>query len=254
MEQAFDIFLWTMTALAAVVFVALYFVKAGYGVFFDHKWGLSVDNKLGWVLMESPVFIAMCVLWWYSDRRFEVVPLCFFAVFQLHYFQRSFIFPLLIKGHSRMPINIMLSGVLFNLLNALMQGGWIFYLAPMERYSIDWLATPQFVIGILVFFIGMYINIQSDSIIRNLRKEGDKGHYLPKGGMFTYVNSANYFGELLQWTGFAIMTWSWAGAVFAWWTFANLAPRAAALYTKYKEMFPLEMSKEKRKRIIPFIY
>ena len=34
--------------------------------------------------------------------------------------------------------------------------------------------------------------------------------------------SANYFGELLEWTGFAVASWSWAGAVFAWWTFANL--------------------------------
>ncbi|MDD4820860.1 MAG: DUF1295 domain-containing protein [Flavobacteriales bacterium] len=254
MEQTFDIFLWVMTLLAAVVFVALYFVKAGYGVFFDKKWGLSVDNKLGWVLMESPVFVVMSILWWYSARRWDVVPLCFFAVFQLHYFQRSFIFPMLIKGHSRMPLNIMLSGVLFNVLNALMQGGWIFYIAPQGRYTEQWLTSAPFIIGILVFFAGMFINIQSDAIIRNLRKPGDKGHYLPKGGVFTYVNSANYFGELLQWIGFAVMTWSWAGAVFAWWTFANLAPRAAALYTKYKEMFPEEMSKEKRKRILPFIY
>lgn len=254
MEHAFNIFLWTMTGVAAIVFIALYFVKAGYGMFFDKKWGISIDNKLGWVLMESPVFISMCILWWCSDRKWDVVPLCFFAVFQLHYLQRSFIFPLLIKGHSRMPLNVVLMGVVFNILNALMQGGWIFYISPANRYPLEWLWSPQFIIGVIVFFTGMFINIQSDSIIRHLRVEGDKGHYLPRGGMFTYVNSANYFGELLQWTGFAIMTWSWAGAVFAWWTFANLAPRAAALYGKYKEMFPVEMEKEKRKRIIPFIY
>ena len=254
MAHAFDIFLWVMTGMAFVVFIALFFVKAGYGMFVNGKWGPSVDNRLGWVLMESPVFIAMCILWWHSGRRWDAVPFCFFLLFQLHYFQRSFIFPLLIRGKGRMPVGIILMGVVFNVLNALMQGGWIFYVSPEGRYPVSWLYTPQFIVGVLMFASGMVVNIHSDSVIRGLRKPGDTGHYLPRGGLFRYVNSANYFGELLQWTGFAVMTWSWAGAVFAWWTFANLAPRAAALHKKYGEMFGDEFKKEKRKRIIPFIY
>lgn len=65
---------------------------------------------------------------------------------------------------------------------------------------------------------------------------------------------ANYFGELLEWVGFAVASWSWAGAVFAWWTFANLAPRAASLRRRYEREFGEEFSKLRRKRIIPFIY
>ena len=100
----------------------------------------------------------------------------------------------------------------------------------------------------------MYINIQSDDIIRNLRKEGDSRHYLPKEGMFRYVTSANYFGEFIEWVGFAILTWSWAGAVFAWWTFANLAPRAHRIYDAYKLEFSSELNTKKTKRFIPFIW
>ena len=100
----------------------------------------------------------------------------------------------------------------------------------------------------------MYVNIQSDGIIRNLRQPGDTAHYLPRGGMFRYVTSANYFGEWLEWTGFAILTWSWAGAVFSLWTFANLCPRAARIYKLYSQEFPDQMAKEKLKRFIPFIY
>ena len=66
--------------------------------------------------------------------------------------------------------------------------------------------------------------------------------------------SANYFGELLEWTGFAVASWSWAGAVFAWWTFANLAPRSASLYKRYEQEFGKEFTSLHRKRIIPFIY
>ena len=145
-------------------------------------------------------------------------------------------------------------GVFFNLLNALMQGGWIFYLAPDGRYTPDWLADPRFIIGTAVFFAGMGINWHSDRIIRHLRRPGDRNHYLPRGGMFRYVASANYLGELIEWCGFALLTWSLPGAVFALWTAANLIPRAAATHRRYTELFGEEYTRERRKRIIPFVY
>lgn len=243
-----------MSALAVVVFVALYHIDAGYGKFYDSKWGPSVGNRLGWFLMETPVFVAMLLLWYFSERRGDVVRLVFLLVFELHYFQRSFIFPLLIKGRSRMPLSIILMGVIFNTLNALMQGGWIFYVSPAEMYPAGWLLDPRFIGGLLIFAAGMFINLQSDNIIRHLRKPGDTRHYLPRGGMFRYVTSANYLGEFMEWVGFAVLTWSWSGAVFALWTFANLCPRAARIYERYKQEFGDALDCSKVKRIIPFIY
>ena len=250
----FYTFLTIMALTAVVVFVCLYFVDAGYGRFYDKKWGTSVNNRLGWVLMEAPVFFAMLALWLFSDRRGDIARLAFLLLFELHYFQRSFVFPMLIRGENRMPLSIILMGVLFNTLNALMQGGWIFYVSPAEMYPPEWLHSFQFFAGTLIFFAGMFINVQSDSIIRHLRQPGDRAHYLPTAGMFRYVSSANYFGEVLEWTGFAILTWSWAGAVFALWTFANLAPRAARIHRRYEEEFPEQFDGEKIKRILPFIY
>ena len=252
--HTFYVFLIAMAAIAVVVFVALFFVDAGYGKFYDKKWGPAVNNKLGWVLMESPVFFAMLLLWLLSDRRTDMVRLAFLFLFELHYFHRSFVFPLRLRGNSVMPLSIIVMGMTFNVLNALMQGGWIFYLSPVDYYPADWLTDPRFIIGFLIFISGMFVNIQSDDIIRNLRKEGDTQHYLPKQGMFRYVTSANYFGEFIEWVGFAILTWSWAGAVFALWTFANLAPRASRIYDKYKVDFAEELDTKKTKRIIPFIF
>ena len=252
--QSFHLFLIIMAVVALVVFVSLFFVDAGYGKFYNPKWGPAVNNKLGWVLMESPVFVAMLLLWLFSDRCGDLVRLAFLFLFELHYIQRSFVFPFRMRGDSVMPLSIVLMGVTFNVANALMQGGWIYYISPADYYPADWLTDPRFIGGFLVFIIGMYINIQSDDIIRNLRKEGDSNHYLPKGGMFRYVTSANYFGEFVEWVGFAILTWSWAGAVFALWTFANLCPRAARIYDRYKTEFGDELDTKKVKRIIPFIY
>jgi 3-oxo-5-alpha-steroid 4-dehydrogenase 1 len=184
----------------------------------------------------------------------------FFCIFQIHYLQRSFIFPFLIRGNSKMALGIILMGVLFNTCNALMQGGWFFYFAwenpwYAEHYgNINWLWSPQFIIGAVLFFTGFVINLHSDGIIRRLRKPGDTKHYIPKGGMFRYVSSANYFGEMVEWIGFAVLTWSWAGVVFAWWTFANLAPRANAIYENYQKEFGEEFTRLKLKRMIPFIY
>ena len=251
---SFHLFLIIMAVLAVVVFVSLYFVDAGYGKFYTPKWGPTVDNHLGWFLMEAPVFVAILLLWWFSDRRTDSVRLVFLLLFELHYFHRSFIFPMRLRGHGRMPLAIILMGVLFNTLNALMQGGWIFYVSPIDYYPADWLTSLPFIAGTAVFFAGMFINIQSDNIIRQLRKPGDTAHYLPRGGMFRYVASANYFGEFMEWVGFAILTWSWSGAVFALWTFANLAPRAARIYERYAREFPDDFDSAKVKRILPFIY
>ena len=254
MQYYFNIFLAGMAAVAVFVFITLYFVTAGYGKFATNKWGPAINNKIGWLIMEAPVFIVMCILFFCSNRYCNPVLLAIFSIFQLHYFQRSFIFPFLMKGKSKMPLSIIIMGATFNTLNGIMQGGWLFYISPEERYPLSWFTSWQFIVGTLIFIAGFIINLQSDSIIRNLRKPGDSKHYLPQGGMYNYVTSANYFGEILEWTGFAILTWSWAGAVFVWWTIANLVPRANTIYKRYKEEFGEQMKGKNLKRVIPFIY
>ena len=187
MAETFNIFLIVMAVLAAGVYVALHFFEAGYGYLFNPKYGPPVPNKVGWVVMESPVFIAMCVLWLMSGRTWEAGPMALFVLFQAHYLQRAFIFPLLLRGESKMPLGIVVMGMAFNTLNALMQGGWIFYVSP-ESYYADWFAKPYIYIGGALFLAGMAVNLHSDHIIRNLRKPGDTRHYIPRGGMFRYVS------------------------------------------------------------------
>lgn len=253
--EVFNTVLSVMALSAVVVFLCLLKVEAGYGVAYTKKWGPAVNNKLGWILMEAPVFFAMLWLWLSSDRRGDTVLVVMALLFLFHYFQRSFVFPFLIKGKSVMPLSVILMGVTFNTLNAYMIGGWLFYVSPVDYYGgMSWLMSPMFIVGCVIFFVGMAINWHSDYIIRHLRKPGDTGHYIPRGGMFRYVTSANYFGEFLEWCGFALLTFSAAGAVFALWTFANLAPRARKLHQRYEREFGDEYKKLNRKYILPYIY
>lgn len=72
----------------------------------------------------------------------------------------------------------------------------------------------------------MYINITSDRILRNLRKDGSSGYRIPYGGLFQYVSGANYLGECIEWAGYALFARSLPSVAFAFFTVSNLGPRA----------------------------
>ena len=169
--DSFHNFLFVLALVGLVVFVALYFVDAGYGKMRTEKWGPAINNKVGWCLMEMPVFVVMLYLWATSPVKFDLPYLVFFLIFQFHYFQRSFIFPFLLKGNSKMPLVIMGLSVIWNLINGFIQGYWLFHLAPFYApYAMSWLTDPRFIIGMMIFVLGWIINMHSDHVIRHLRK------------------------------------------------------------------------------------
>jgi len=144
---------------------------------------------------------------------------------------------------------IAIFAICFNLVNGSLNG--IYFNAFSREYTSEWLYDARFIIGILVFFTGAIINLKSDNYLLHLRKKAGNGYKIPFGGMFDYVSCPNFLGEILEWTGFAIMTWSPAALAFAVWTFFNLLPRALEHHTWYKKTFhdyPL-----KRKALIPFV-
>jgi 3-oxo-5-alpha-steroid 4-dehydrogenase 1 len=107
--------------------------------------------------------------------------------------------------------------------------------------------------GAAFFAIGMAINLHSDAVLFRLRRPGESGYRIPQGGLYRLVSSPNYLGEIVEWLGWAIATWSLAGLAFAVYTAAtaaNLVPRAIVHHRWYRDTFadyPVE-----RKAIIPF--
>ena len=244
--------LWAMAFMGLFVFVTLYFVDAGYGKFRSNKWGYSINNKLGWVLMECPALIP--IAYTIVALTPSALAILFMSLYALHYVYRSFIFPALLKGNSKMPLAITAMGATFNFTNStLLCASVVAFPKESYTYICSYAGNWNFWLGIVLFFMGMYTHMKADHTIRNLRKPGDTNHYLPKGGLFDYVTSANYFGELLEWTGFAILLCNPAAWMFVWWTAANLVPRAHAINKKYRAEFGNEQV-GKRKRVIPFIY
>lgn len=250
----FDTLTLMMAVLAIVVFIALQKIDAGYGMMYNRKWGPTISNRIGWIIMEAPAFLCMAAIWICSPHPEDPAACVMAGLFELHYLQRTFIFPLLMRGKSRMPWAIIVMGMIFNTINAYMIGGWLFFITPAGFYPLSWLYSPIFIMGTAIFFMGMIINLHSDHVIRNLRAPGDTRHYIPRKGFYRFVSSANYFGEFTEWVGFAILTCSVPAAVFAIWTFANLAPRAKAIHKRYTQEFGLRFTNLNLKYMIPFMY
>jgi steroid 5-alpha reductase family enzyme len=148
-----------------------------------------------------------------------------------------------------MPVLIVLLAIVFNLLNSYVNARWI---SHFGAYASDWLTDPRFLIGVAVFALGFVINFRADSVLFRLRKPGETGYKIPKGGLHDLVVSPNYFGEIVEWIGWAVLTWSTAGLSFAVYTVANLAPRALSHLRWYREEFP-EFPRERR-ALLPWVW
>ena len=247
---------WGILIASAVValamFILLFFISAPYGRHVRRGWGPSINSKWGWIIMESPAVIIFSILFAISDRKIELVPIVLFVLWLLHYVQRDLIFPFFLRTKKRMPILIMFFGMIFQISNTYLQARWIFHFSTPTAYTPSWLKDPRFIIGVIVFIIGYIINRHSDLVLRELRKPGENGYKIPFGGMYKFVSSPNYLGEILIWIGWALMVWNLAGLLFAFWTVANLVPRARSHHKWYKETF--EEYPEKRKAIIPYLF
>jgi 3-oxo-5-alpha-steroid 4-dehydrogenase 1 len=150
------------------------------------------------------------------------------------------------KG-KKMPVIIMLSAMLFNTVNGSLIGIWF---ADFAHYPDSWYCSPSFIIGILLFLGGMLVNWQADYILIGLRKKGDTDYQIPQSGLFSLISSPNLFGEIIEWGGFALLTWSLPALAFFIWTCANLVPRAMANHRWYKTTFPDYPAK--RKILLPY--
>jgi steroid 5-alpha reductase family enzyme len=259
----YEILMLAMIIIAVGTFILLFFVSAPYGRHLRKGWGPTLSNFWGWVLMESPCLLVMFVFFFFSDKWFSVTHIVFLVIWALHYGHRVLLYPFQILNGKRMPLTISLMGFTFNLINTYIQARWLFTLSDpqyassfifsnnVDYSSISWLYDPRFLIGVFIFLLGYFINKQSDIILQGLKKQEGPKYKIPYGGLFKYISCPNYFGEILEWIGWAVLTWSIAGAIFVVWTMANLLPRAISHHNWYKENF--EEYPEKRKAMIPFL-
>jgi protein-S-isoprenylcysteine O-methyltransferase Ste14 len=233
---------------AVVVFILLFFISAPYGKFSRKGWGPAIKSKWAWMIMEFPS-PALIFFFFITSEQKNIPQFVFLIVWLSHYLLRTFIYPFTQSGKQKpFPIAVVLMAIFFNFLNGLANGYGVFYL---NSYSNSWLVSWQFIAGIVIFITGFVINKSADEKLRMLRYKNPSDYTIPKGWLFNYISCPHYLGEMVEWAGWGLMTWSLAGLTFFIFTFANLFPRAIASHKWYKTTFPGYPAK--RKAVIPFI-
>jgi 3-oxo-5-alpha-steroid 4-dehydrogenase 1 len=220
---------WALVAMAVVPYLLLR--PAPYGRHGRAGWGPMVNARLAWVLMETPSPLGMLLLFLLGRGASDRVSLVFLGLWR------------------PMPAAVVASGASFNLVNAYLNGCWLFFLAELR--SLAWLASPRFIAGVAFFFAGLLVHVLADRQLRRLRAASQGEYVLPRGLLFRFVSCPNYLGEIVEWAGFALATWSPGGLIFAIWTAANLTPRAIHHHRWYRKRFP--DYPHERRAMVPFV-
>nr|XP_048272188.1 3-oxo-5-alpha-steroid 4-dehydrogenase 2 isoform X3 [Myodes glareolus] len=187
------------------------------------------------------------ILWWQSCRL-----LLFLLHFEGHgrhfYLWTTFIYSLLTRGRPY-PVILFLRAIAFCMGNGFLQAHYLIYCA---EYPKEWYTDVRFSLGVFLFVLGMGINIHSDYLLRQLRKPGEIVYKIPQGGLFTYVSGANFLGEIIEWLGYALATWSLPALAFAFFSLCFLGMQAFYHHRFYLKTF--EDYPKSRKALIPFIF
>jgi len=246
--EIYRILLYSELLLAPVVLILLLKISAPYGRHNRPGWGPLLDQKLSWFLMELPAVLIPIMFFIIYFSSFDTWSAHVLLLWMVHYVYRTFVFPLRIRdSRPSFPLVISSMALLFNVMNVYIN--W--YSITVIKLGREAWTSPA-VLGAVIFLAGWAIHVSSDHIVLGLRGPGKPRYAIPRGGLFRWVSSPQYLGEIIQWCGFALMVGTLAGFAFAVFTIANLLPRAVANHRWYQQQF--EDYPGERRRLIPGIF
>lgn len=236
-ETQFLTFAWTWTGIGLLVFPLTLGITAPFGRHHHGRSGPSVDNRWGWIVMESPAWICFPLVFLGTLTEGHSTACWIAGLWMAHYLHRGLLYPFRIRTKGkRIPLLVVGSGFVFQLVNAGLNGAALG--AFGGAYTAEWTGELNFMAGTAVFLAGGWLNLRSDEVLLRLRRGSEGGYSIPRGGFFKWVSCPNFLGEILQWIGWAILCWNAAALSFAVWTAANLLPRAIAHHRWYQNRFP----------------
>jgi 3-oxo-5-alpha-steroid 4-dehydrogenase 1 len=243
---------WSGLAFASYFILTSGILTARYGRHFsENSFWPTLNGKLGWMTMEivSPLTLLLFFLTYQRPGSLGSTGQVLMVLWLLHYLNRAILSPLLSPGMKSTRIDTVLMSMFFNLVNA----GWVGYDLALLNLR-PFTCTPLTSLGLALFVVGMAINMSSDYYLQSIRRQkGSGGEYvLPEWGLYKYVVSPNYAGEIVEWTGYSIILGRQSGWAFVVWSICNLAPRARSNLAWYREKFGDQVGS--RKSLIPGVY
>ena len=208
--------------------------------------GMKMNAQWGWFVFELPALVTFPAIY-LAIANTHLIGNVVLCLWLLHYGHRGLVWCWFIpKRDGTVSMPLCASSISFNLVNGVLLG-W--FMAFGASYAEPWLLDPRFIVGLSLFLLGAALNIWSDYWLLFLRRRSANDRVLPSGGPFNLVCCPNLTGEIIEWIGFALLTWSLPGVAFVLWTIANLLPRALWRRDWYRENF--EMFPKRRAALIP---
>ncbi len=219
-------------------------LRLPYGKF---RTGAGVNSRAGLALAYAiPAFLYVA-LWVEGGAPQTAYHLVLFGTFLFH-FVRRILEVSFVNSYSRpTPLRALVTV-------ALLYSGAA---ASCAFFQVRTLGQPVpgllFILGALVFAVGEVLNVYHHWLLARLRPPGVRAYAPPRGGLFGWVASPHYFGEILSFVGYAMMSnllpvWGNALVVAAY-----LSSRANSTLNWYRRQMPRQIPSDWR-RLIPFAY
>uniref|UniRef100_A0A914CT89 Steroid 5-alpha reductase C-terminal domain-containing protein n=1 Tax=Acrobeloides nanus TaxID=290746 RepID=A0A914CT89_9BILA len=201
----------------------------GYGLVFKGKridygryapdpksiFNIIVPGNIAATIITIPSFLIPIYAIWSRGFNVPLVNLSIVLMFVGHYFQRTFIYGLNVRGGKPLPLEMAIG---------------VFAMIAFDGY--------------LQSYYHLFESVQYP-----------RGHMFSLtsilGGMFEYVSGANFFGEIVEWLGFALYAQSLPALAVFIGSASNIGPRAWSHHQDYLQKF--KDYPKNRKALIPFV-
>ena len=152
-ESLFNYLILSWFLLAFVIFISLFFFTAPYGRYTRNNWGLILNDKWGWLIMEVVAPLIFAIFFFLGSNPITGTTIFFLIMWEAHYIHRAFIYPFSLRGRAkRMTITVVVLAFIFNTANGYLNSRYIFTLS--DGYTSQWLGDPRFIIGLGLFITG----------------------------------------------------------------------------------------------------
>jgi hypothetical protein len=207
----------------------------------------GVNSRAGLALAyATPVFIYIAV--WIEGRGALDTPYraIVFGAFLLH-FTRRISEVCFVSTYSRpTPLRAVVT-------IAVLYGGAAASCAFFQVRTLEQPSKLFLVLGGLTFIFGELLNGYHHWLLARARASPSSGYLVPRGGLFRWVASPHYLGEIFSFLGYAMLSdllpvWGTALAASAY-----LSARANSTLEWYQREMPLRIPPGWR-RLVPFIY
>ena len=144
----------------------------------EKKWwhGPLINAKFSWMIFEMPN-----LLWSYyccnhfnsligvDDTSGVSLNALLLGLFTAHYVNRAIVYPLRMSdGSAKVPLIVTVSACAVTAVNGYLQTVYLCNIKSLGKIALSMNNSQHF--GLMTFLSGMYINIHSDSVLRNLRR------------------------------------------------------------------------------------